>query len=78
MVSDHLTAIFFAVNISSSLYIFHFNFQRNVITTKNAEKISFPLSLMTVFNCLSWLYYGYLIKDTFVQVGVMHFKNITV
>lgn len=41
---------------------------RVVIATQNSEKISFPLSLMTVCNCLSWMLYGYLIKDYYVQV----------
>ncbi|XP_066933761.1 sugar transporter SWEET1-like [Clytia hemisphaerica] len=41
---------------------------RVVIATKSSEQISFPLSLMTVCNCFSWLVYGYLIKDSYVQV----------
>ncbi|XP_004206288.1 uncharacterized protein LOC101235355 isoform X1 [Hydra vulgaris] len=40
---------------------------REVIRTKNAETISFPLSIMTCLTTISWFIYGSLKHDNFVR-----------
>ena len=44
-------------------------FQGKVIRTKSTSSISFPLSFMVVLVSVSWLSYGLLLGDIYVQVS---------
>ena len=44
-----------------------------MIQSKNTESMSLPLSVMSTLTTSSWVVYGVIIKDVYVQVG-MHCK----
>jgi uncharacterized protein with PQ loop repeat len=57
-----VTILFFAAPLASLLH---------VIKMKNSESLPFPIIFASFVVSMQWLIYGYILKDTFIQVPIV-------
>ncbi|CAH1374698.1 unnamed protein product [Tenebrio molitor] len=57
-----VTILFFAAPLASLLH---------VIKMKNSESLPFPIIFASFVVSMQWLIYGYILKDTFIQVPII-------